>query len=53
MSAEKLAPFFGEDLTAANSLSLMPKLRCSECGRTPSKILDDKNQLLFGQTETK
>ncbi len=49
--AEQLGPVLGEDLTAANSLSLMPKLRCSECGSTPSKILDDKNQLLFGQAE--
>lgn len=48
LSAEKLAPFLGEELTAANSPSLIAKLRCSECHCEPSQIFDDKKQLIFG-----
>jgi DNA primase len=47
LSAEKLEPFLGEDLTAASALSLLSKLRCSECQGPPFQIFDDKKQLIF------
>jgi DNA primase len=47
LSAEKLEPFLGEGLTSSNALSLLSKLRCSECQGSPSQIFDDNKQLLF------
>jgi DNA primase len=47
LSAEKLEPILGEDLTAASALSLLSKLRCSECQGPPFQIFDDKKQLIF------
>lgn len=47
LSAGKLEPLLGEDLTAASALSLLSKLRCSECQGSPIQIFDDEKQLLF------
>ncbi len=48
VSADRLEPYLGKKLTSTNALSLIPKLRCTECQDTPSYVFDDKKKQLFG-----
>ncbi|WP_428515477.1 CHC2 zinc finger domain-containing protein [Roseovarius sp.] len=51
VSSDKLEPILGKRLTSANALSLISKLRCTECQSSPAYLYDDKGRQLFGPTE--
>lgn len=51
VSADRLEPFLGGELTSTNALSLIPKLRCTVCQSSPSYIFDDKMKQLFGPSK--
>lgn len=46
--AGKLESVLGGRLTATDALSLVSKLRCSECQSEPQYLLDDKGEQIFG-----
>lgn len=48
VSASTLEPILGTKLTSANALSLISKLRCTDCKSAPSRIYDDKMKQLSG-----
>jgi len=48
VSADRVEPNLGGQLTSTNALSLIPKLRCTVCQSTLSYIFDDKKKQLFG-----